>query len=437
VSEIGWSDLLASLQPNGSTLDYAAQNPYQGPNGDRRFGIQKMFWQDGLVIGGQLLGWFAPTSGPGFPDPSANFVGWTTANDSGGPYDGTAVAQEQMAGNGAHSPVSNDGSVTPAPLFISNGWNDDLDPVDEGVRLYNRIRDLHPDAPVTLFDLNYGHPPRAGVPREGDIGRLFTAEGAWLQKYLGVSTAYPAVTDPVGGATAVTSACGANDTPIDGTVFHASTWAGLSPGEIRVDAAATQTIAPGTAPASPYEIEAVTVCTTGSATNTTGAAVVTSPVAPSGGYTILGFPTVVADLGVRGANDQVIGRLYDVDPSTNTERLIGRSVYRPTGVGTTSRQVFQLSAQAWKVAAGHVVKLELLSADSPFVRTATGQQPVTVSNLQLRLPTADGPGAAGGLVQAPAPKPLPAGYRLARDVTATGGSGVELTPAATPTPTPT
>ena len=27
-----------------------------------------------------------------------------------------------------------------APMLISNGWNDDIFPVDEGVRLYNLVR---------------------------------------------------------------------------------------------------------------------------------------------------------------------------------------------------------------------------------------------------------------------------------------------------------
>ena len=32
---IPWTDLAYSLQPNGSTLDYVAESPYLGPNGDR------------------------------------------------------------------------------------------------------------------------------------------------------------------------------------------------------------------------------------------------------------------------------------------------------------------------------------------------------------------------------------------------------------------
>jgi hypothetical protein len=73
------------------------------------------------------------------------------------------------------------------------------------------------------------------------------------------------------------------------------------------------------------------------------------------------------------------------------------------------------------VAEGHVVKLELLAQDSPYARTSNGQTPVTVSNLELRLPVLQAPGSLGGLVSAPAAKVLPPGYQLAADYSASGG----------------
>ncbi|MDQ8046265.1 MAG: CocE/NonD family hydrolase [Solirubrobacteraceae bacterium] len=452
IPEYAWSDLIASLQPNGSTLDYAAENPYTGPAGDRRFGIQKLFWNQQLYYGALPAsqgnpnppggpGYYAPTSGTGFPDPAADIQDWKAFNDTGGPYDGQALAAQQMAEFVNHGAANIDSSVAPAPMLITNGWNDDLFPVDEGVRIYNRIRDLHPNAPVSLYDLNYGHPPRAGNPPTGDVGSLYLAEGAWFAKYVKGQSSAP-VADPVGGVTVATSACDPGGVPTNGATYHGTSWAAMSQGEVRVDGAAAQTISPGTSPATTYNGSTDTVCTTGPSTDTSGAAIYSTAPAPASGYTILGASTVVADLGVTGPNDQVIGRLLDVNPATNTERLIGRSIYRPTGVGSTTKQVFQLHPQAWKVAAGHVVKLELLSSDAPYARPATGQNPVTVSNLQLRIPTVDAAGAAGGLVQTQAEKVLPAGYTLARDlipstgpVTAPSTGGTVSTPVAnTPAP---
>jgi hypothetical protein len=58
-----------------------------------------------------------------------------------------------------------------------------------------------------------------------------------------------------------------------------------------------------------------------------------------------------------------------------------------------------------------------------------------VRNLQLRIPTADAPGAAGGLVQDPAPKYLPPGYRLARDVKTTTPGAPHMTSGTNPNAT--
>jgi hypothetical protein len=79
------------------------------------------------------------------------------------------------------------------------------------------------------------------------------------------------------------------------------------------------------------------------------------------------------------------------------------------------RQVFQLHPGAWRFAPGHTVKLELLPNDAPYGLAFSGQQNVTISHLQLRLPTVDHPGAAGGLVEKPLAKVLPPGDTLARE----------------------
>jgi predicted acyl esterase len=407
----GWSDLAQSLMPNGSTLDYAAYNPYTGPNGDRRFGVQKQAWNASLYSGGQTGGWYAPAN----TVPSANIEGWNAVNNTGGPYDGDPVVNEQIGELPRHGAYGVDDTETPAPVLLSNGWNDDLFPVDEAVTYYNKIRTNHPDASVSMFHLDFGHGNRAGGT---STAALQTAENAWFDHY--VRGRGPAPADAAGGVTAIPSACTGGDsiapsgqTPTQGTPLTAKTWAALAPGEIRVRGAARQTVAPDTAPATTYS-GAVTVCTAGPSADTAGAAVLETGQAEAA-FTLVGAPTIVADLTVQNANDALIGRLYDVDPSTRQERLIARGTFRPTGVGTTSRQVFQLHPQAYRIAPGHQVKLELLGQDAPYARPSTGQAPIDVRNVELRLPTTESPGALDGLVRTPAEKVLPAGYMLAQD----------------------
>jgi hypothetical protein len=159
-------------------------------------------------------------------------------------------------------------------------------------------------------------------------------------------------------------------------------------------------------------------------TDAPGTAVYTSDQVPAPGYSLLGSPTVIADMTVTGADPgtaQVAARLWDVSSVGGTtggttsgtdQRLIARALYRPTGDG---RQVFQLHPNGWRFEKGHWVKLELLGNDAPYGRASNEPFAIAVSNLELRLPVWDQPGAAGGAVQAPAPEVLPRGATPVKD----------------------
>src|SRR6185312_132041 len=105
------------------------------------------------------------------------------------------------------------------------------------------------------------------------------------------------------------------------------------------------------------------------------------------------------------------------------------------------KQVFQLRPQAWKVEAGHALKLELMVADSTsctgllpacYVRPSSSPHSVQVRNLELRVPTADSPGSAEGMVQSPLPKYLPPAYTLARNVTPAAPGAPKVSSGANP-----
>ena len=50
---------------------------------------------------------------------------------------------------------------------------------------------------------------------------------------------------------------------------------------------------------------------------------------PTGGFTLLGSPTVVADITSPGSDSQIAARLFDVDTGTNTQTLVARGLWRP------------------------------------------------------------------------------------------------------------
>lgn len=414
LAEAAYTDLPATLAPNGSTLDYLAFSPYRGPLGDRRFGIEKQDWYEGLVSYGETKGVYAAEGS----DSSADMLGWLRFAQTGGPYDVPAAQAWVDELSGAHSVVSAPHDRAPAPALLAGGLNDDLIGVAEAIRYYNIVRALHPDAPIELFALDFGHQPRARPVQRDDLARLRAAEDAWADHYVAGRGAAPAGAH--GGVEVLTSVC-----PLDapGEPLRAPTWAALAPGELRlVDDAPQAVAAPGGAAAQPFA-SGTTVCTQAPDVAEAGTARYALGPLPAGGALLAGAPTVVAQLTTTGANDQLVARLYDRDPVAGSRRLVARGVLRPAegdpAGPESSSEVFQLGVQAMRVAAGHELVLELRAADPPFLRPASvaaPQEPIRVERLELRVPVREAPGALGGLVLAPAERVLPAGGVLAHDL---------------------
>ena len=174
--------------------------------------------------------------------------------------------------------------------------------------------------------------------------------------------------------TAITSSC-PQTAGARAAEFDAPNWASLAPGEVRFSSAAEQTIAaPGTATAT--RSRRARSARRRPRPTTPRRPSTSSPEAPASGYTIIGASTVIGEFSTPGANDQVVARLYDENVSAGTEQLIGRQTYRPLNVGEGfTKQIFQLHPQAWNVAAGHVVKLELMVPTRPCTATRVLRRP--------------------------------------------------------------
>lgn len=384
-----WSDLAYSLMPNGATLDYLTDNPYRGPNGAAPIGVMKASYVTGLYGLGLASSNYAP---PG-TDPDADLTAWYALITAGEPYDSNPLANsivEEITAH--HSSYYIDHSQPPAPLLIQSGWNDDLFPVDEAVRFYNRTRAQYPGDPISLFLSDDGHARSQNKP--ADQGAFRARRDAWFDHYLkGVGPA------PQSSAEALTTTCGG---PSEGP-YEADSWHDLSPGEIRIGEAAAKTVLPVAGdPMIGVAFDPIATgdaCATASGADQLGAASYRLTV-PAPGFTLLGSPTVIADLATLGSGSQLAARLLDVAPD-GKERLVARGLLRPGGGGKDV--VFQLHPQGYRFAGGHTVKLELLPSDAPYARPSNLQGPITASNLELRLPVLEQPGALGGLVQSPAP----------------------------------
>jgi predicted acyl esterase len=369
-----WSDLAYSLMPNGTTLDYATESPYLGPEGKAPIGVEKASFVTGLYGTGLATSNYAAPK----TDPEADLTSWYALINAGEPYGANPLAKEVVEQiTTYHSSYYIDHSQPPAPLLIQNGWNDDLFPVDEAVRFYNRTRAQYPGDPISLFLMDDGHARSQNKPADEALFRA--RANAWFDHYLkGVGPA------PESSAEALTTVCGG---PSEGP-YRAASWQALASGEVNFSSAAAQTILPGAGnPAIGKAFDPIAgegACATAPAEDQPGVATYRLPAVPPGGYTLLGSPTITADLATVGSDSELAARLLDVSPE-ETERLVARGLLRPGSGG--KGVVFQLHPQGYRFAAGHVVKLELVPADPPYSRPSNLQGPITVSNLHLRLPT--------------------------------------------------
>lgn len=396
--EIPWTDLAYSLTPNGRTLDYVADAPYTpGP-----IGVLKQSFVAGLYGTGQASSNYAA---PG-TDPDADLNNWYAFLNAGEPYDQSPLAADIVDEvTTHHSSYYIDPSTPPAPMLISNGWTDDLFPPDEAIRFYNRTHSLHPGADISLMFLDYGH--QRGQNKSADTALLRAKEDAWFDHYLKDEG-----TAPTQGVTTLTQTCPSS--AASAGPYTAASWADIAPGEIRFTDAAPKVIAPAAGdPAVARAFDPIAgggACASTSSADQPGTATYRLDPAPAGGYTLMGLPTVLVDIASPSPTSQVAARLLDVAPG-GTQTLVGRALYRPASGVDATRQVFQLHPNGWRFEPGHVAKLELLPNDAPYGRASNGQGPVTVSNLELRLPVLEEPGTGPALE--PAPKFVPDGYTLA------------------------
>ncbi len=406
--DIPWTDLAYSLTPNGHTLDYVADAPYLQRG---RIGVLKQSFVAGLFgIGLATSNYALPGT-----DPDADLINWYAQLNAGEPYDQNPLSQDIVDEvTTHHSSYYIDHLQPPAPLLISNGWTDDLFPPDEAIRFYNRTRTEYPGADISLLFSDHGHQRGQNKPLDASFRRTRTEE--WFDFYLRNQGGQPDL-----GVETLTQTCPAA-TPSGGP-FEGDTWAEIAPGEVRLTDAASKTVTPGggnPAAGQAYDpIAGTGACATFPGNDAPGAASYRLPAAPAGGYTLMGSPTIIADINSVGPTSQLAARLVDIDTVSGDATLVARGIYRPeinSGPAPT-RQVFQLHPNGYKFAAGHVAKLELLPNDTPYGRISNGQTPVIVSNLELRLPVLEGPGDLGGgfLSNAPAQKVVPAGYELAAD----------------------
>ena len=367
----GASDLTYSLEPNGRFLDFG---DYHVGQSIEPGGVQKQSYVSVLYASGNAFGFYAP---PGAPF-NADITGWKALTDRGEPEtpEVLRVGREltryhSMAGVPAE----------PAPLLVQNGWTDDLFPAPEALRVWRILRRIK-TARVAFQFGDFGHPRGAN---KAAVDQALNTQGA---KFFAAHLKGAGKGPRRGSVTAYTQTCPA-DAPAGGP-FRARSWDKLHPGTVRFRASATQKVtSSGGDPEIAKAIDPIggeKPCEPLSAARAPGTAIASRKVAKP--YTLLGLPTVRAQIKTKGRGGMIAARLWDVSGGTQT--LVSRGIYRLRD-NQKGKVVFQLFGNGWRFARGHTAKLELVGSDAPFVRASNFSFSVKVSKLSVDLPTA-GPG---------------------------------------------
>ncbi len=367
----GASDLTYSLQPNGRFLDF---RDYHVGQSIEPGGVQKQSYIGVLYGAGLAFGFYAP---PGAPF-NADITGWKALTDVGEP-ETPGVLRVGRELSGYHSIAGLSG--VPAPLLVQNGWTDDLFPAPEALRVWRMFRGAK-GARVTLQFGDFGHPRGAN---KAAVDRALNTQGAkFFAAYLKGAGKGPRP----GSVTAYTQTCPAA-APAGGP-FRASSWEKLHPGSVSFGARAIQTVtSSGGDPASAAAIDPIgqgKPCEPIPATRGAGTAIAKRKVGKP--YTLLGLPTVRAQIRTKGRGGMIAARLWDV--SAGKQTLVSRGIYRLRD-NQDGKLVFQLFGNGWRFARGHTAKLELVGSDPNYVRTSNFSFSVKVSKLSIDLPTS-GPG---------------------------------------------
>ena len=359
------SDLTYALQPNGRFLDFRTPKPDQSI---RPGGVMKKSYNDGLYASGNATGFYAPKGGAF----SSDITTWKELADRGEPAraDALAVGKEFT---GFHSWA---GLTGPSPaLIVQNGWTDDLFPAPEALRVYRTFSAL-PGAGISLQLGDLGHPRGANDPAINGVMERQASD--FFAAHLKGQGKAPAN----GSVLAYTQTC--KGIAPGGGHFSARNWERLHPKTVTMRHRGPLSMnSRGGNPATAHAIDPLgaSSCTTVKAERAKGTAVIqrrfTKP------FTMLGLPTVQAQIRTKGRGGFIAARLWDV--RRGKQVLVSRGVYRLKD-NQRGKLLFQLFGNGWKFARGHTAKLELLGNDPNFLRTSNFKFAVRFSRMRVDLP---------------------------------------------------
>lgn len=444
----GWTDLANSLVPTGFHSPRPGNlpdpsgcddGPVQGsgaacPGTPNPVGIAKRSIVSALFASGaapgiahttfppSIVSTFACTQGPDFTAQGANCPGVTTTL-SDFIRERSAYYQQDFFTNLAANPAT-----YAIPLYAAGTFTDWLFPSTEHRRMINRLLSADPSYPVQTYYGDYQHFTQNKAKVWGDVcasggsrhvcnnadyGGNFDAAPATRVRQ-GVTSRLNAFIDhyattaggpgdpgaPAFDTTAELEVCPQNaaglgaDPSEGGPQFTASSFEGLAPNTLTIDATGAQTTTNKAAP----NAHAVTSdpvansegpnagkCPVETVDAGPGVASYTSEVLPHE-FTMLGSTALSVNFAATGPVAQMDARLYDVQPD-GSSLLVDRGPRRLRTTETAAGQVsYELFGSGWRFPAGHRIRIELMQDDDPFLHLTEAPSSASLSKAVLRIP---------------------------------------------------
>jgi predicted acyl esterase len=365
VPQFTWTDLLASLVPNGREGEPTP------------LGIPKI----------TLLNGFVASINTKLTEEVARWLGRMNAGE---PYDGDPVVEEaKQALTEDRSAYYQDGffralkrkKQRAVPILAAQGWTDPIFPASEAVQMYARLKAIRRRYPIQLYFGDFEHlTSQIKIP---DMAYYHRLANRLLDRYLLGKRRRQPTWD-------VRSAPTLCDPDAFGPVVRAGTWGGLQPDTLVVDLTGSRFTSSTVMDPRGVAADQVVVglqrrgCITTELPDTPGVATWRAEVDDD--FTLIGAPQLRIDYSATGTDVQLSARLWDVAPD-GTQTLVTRGTYRVVDPGPgVQRLEYDLYGNHWRFEAGHGILLEVTGDDSTFFRRNNLPSAVQIDRARLTLP---------------------------------------------------
>jgi predicted acyl esterase len=374
VPQYTWTHLLYALAPSGRHMSSGVDPT----TASTPFGVPKATLLDG----------FLATLGNRVTPQIASYLGRANAGE---PYDGDPTVEEAKRTLARdHSPFAQDGFFEMlrerrqrrVPVYVLQGWTDPIFGAIEALRMYRRIKAADPRYPIGLYLGDFEHlTARAKVP---DLVYGHGLANRMLDTRLRGRALGPAY-----DVRAAVTNC---DPRRVGPIVRAPSWDGLARERLTLTfSEARNTTSQVSDPRAP-ELDPVVRsqlrgrgCIAGTGFAPPGVAVWEASVTRD--FTLLGLPRLTLAYRATAPDLELNSRLWDVAPD-GTQTLVDRGAYRATSPSGTV--TYELFGNAWRLRAGHRVRLEVTQSDATYLRPDNFASGATIDSARLELPGRNG-----------------------------------------------